>query len=92
MKKILITLLDDTAKRAGAEAARQNKSPSQFVADLLADRCNAEQPDKLALLRGFLDGPGYPGISKAWRGREALYAEREDELHGRYRSSHSWVK
>jgi hypothetical protein len=87
MKNVTITPRDDLARRARVEAARQDKSLSRFVADLLEQRCPAERPDKLALLRKFLDGPGYPGISKAWRGREALYAEREDELLRRYESS-----
>ncbi len=80
MKNVTITLPDDLARRARIEAAKQDKSLSRFVADLLEERCKKEEPDKLALLREFFDGPGYPGISKAWRGREALYAEREDEL------------
>ena len=84
MKNVTITLPDDLARRARVEAARQDKSLSRFIADLLAERCAAEQPDKLTLLREFFEGPGYPGISKVWRGREALYAEREDELLRRY--------
>ena len=86
MKNVTITLPEDLARRARIEAAKQDKSLSRFVADLLAERCTVEQPDKIALLREFFDGPGYPGISKAWRGREALYAEREDELLRRYES------
>jgi hypothetical protein len=35
-------------------------------------------------IRAFIRGPGYPGISGNRRGREALYAEREDELIRRY--------
>src|SRR5580704_5217524 len=86
MKNVTITLQDDLALRARVEAAKQDKSLSRFIADLLEERCKTEQPDKLGLLREFFDGPGYPGISKAWRGREALYAEREDELLRRYES------
>jgi hypothetical protein len=86
MKNVTITLQDDLALRARVEAAKQDKSLSRFIADLLEERCKAEQTDKLGLLRKFFDGPGYPGISKAWRGREALYAEREDELLRRYES------
>jgi hypothetical protein len=86
MKNVTITLADDLARRARVAAAKQDKSLSRFVADLLEERCKAEEPDKLAVLREFFDGPGYPGISKAWRGREALYAEREDELLRRYES------
>ena len=92
MKKITITLADDIARRARVEAAKQDRSLSRFVTDLLTARRKAGQSDKLALLREFFDGPGYPGISKAWRGREVLYAEREDELLRRYISSCSQVK
>jgi hypothetical protein len=91
MKKITITLAEDIARRAGVEAAKQDRSLSRFVTDLLTAGCKAGQSDKLALLREFFDGAGYPGISKAWRGREALYAEREDELLRRYISSRSQV-
>jgi hypothetical protein len=86
MKNVTITLPDDLARRARVEAAKEDKSLSRFVADLLDERCKIEQSDKLAALREFFDGPGYPGISKAWRAREALYAEREDELLRRYES------
>src|SRR6185295_55487 len=86
MKNVTITLPDDLARRARVEAAKQDKSLSRFVADLLAQHCTDKEPDKLAVLREFFDGPGYPGISKVWRGREALYAEREDELLRRYES------
>jgi hypothetical protein len=86
MKNVTITLSEDLARRARVEAAKQDKSLSRFVADLLEAHCRTDEPDKLALLREFFDGSGYPGISKAWRGREALYAEREDELLRRYES------
>jgi hypothetical protein len=86
MKNVTITLPEDLARRARVEAAKEDKSLSRFIADLLEERCKAEQSDKLAALREFFDGPGYPGISKAWRGREALYAEREDELLRRHES------
>jgi hypothetical protein len=91
MKNVTITLPDDLARKARVEAAKADKSLSRFVADLLAERCKVEQiekDDKLGALREFFYGPGYPGISKNWRGREALYAEREDELLRRYESHH----
>jgi hypothetical protein len=86
MKNVTITLPEDLARRARVEAAKQDKSLSRFVADLLAERCKGKT-DKLAVLESFLNGPGFPGASKAWPGREALYAEREDELLRRYESS-----
>ena len=74
MKKVTITLPDDLARRARVEAAKEDKSLSRFVADLLKERCGGEtaEAEKLALLEKFLDGQGYPGISKAWPGRKAL--------------------
>jgi hypothetical protein len=91
MKNVTITLPDDLAHKARVEAAKADKSLSRFVADLLAERCKgkpdvAEDADKLGALKEFFYGPGYSGISKNWRGREALYAEREDELLRRYES------
>jgi hypothetical protein len=86
MKNVTITLPDDLARRARVEAAKADKSLSRFVADLLTERCGGG-PDKSAVLDEFLNGPGFPGASKAWPGREALYAEREDELLRRYQSS-----
>jgi hypothetical protein len=85
MKNVTITLPDDLARRARIEAAKEDKSLSRFVADLLDARCPVET-GKLGALEEFFYGPGYPGISKAWRGREALYAERENELLRRYES------
>jgi hypothetical protein len=89
MKNVTITLPDDLARRARIEAAGQDKSLSRFIADLLAERLDAglTESGKRKVLMEFLDGPGFPGISKAWRGREALYAEREAELLRRYKSS-----
>ena len=89
MKKVTITVTDDVARRARSEAAKRGTSLSRFAADLLKERYETERSAKLALLREFFDGSGYPGISKLWRGREALYAEREDELLSRYESSRS---
>jgi hypothetical protein len=89
MKNVTITLPDDLARGARIEAAKQDKSLSRFVADLLAERCQPKpsREEALAVLKEFWNGPGFPGVSKNWRGREALYAEREDELLRRYESS-----
>ena len=87
MKNVTITLPDDLARKARVEAAKQDKSLSRFVADLLAESTVGTEPTRPFLPpREFFEGPGYPGISKNWRGREALYAEREDELLRRYES------
>jgi hypothetical protein len=91
MKNVTITLPDDLARTARVEAAKADKSLSRFIADMLAERCkdksDAADADKLRVLKAFWDGPGYPGISKAWKGRDALYAERDDKLLRRHESS-----
>ncbi len=87
MKNVTITLPDDLALRARVAAAKQDKSLSRFVADLLAERCKAEAPDKLAPLREFFDGPGWPSSGGPLPKREEIYAEREDELLRRYERS-----
>jgi hypothetical protein len=86
MKNVTVTLPEDLATRARVAAARENKSLSRYIADLLQQRLG-QGSDQLTALEKFLNGPGYPGISKAWPGREALYAEREDELFRRYESA-----
>jgi hypothetical protein len=82
MRKVTITLSDEPVRRARVAAAKEDKSLSRYIADLLDERCKteSESADKLAVLREFLEGPGFPGASKAWRGCEALYAERENQL------------
>jgi hypothetical protein len=52
----------------------------------------ASAKDKRALLQEFFDGPGFPGISKLWRGRDAIYDEREEELVRRREKHRSQVK
>jgi hypothetical protein len=79
MKNVTITLPDALASLARVEAAKQDKSLSRFIADLLAERCRPAE-DPMTVLESFFSGPGYPGISKAWQGRERLYAEREEKL------------
>lgn len=89
MKNVTITLPDEIARRARIAAAKEDMSLSRFVADLLQKRCDVEteRAEKVALLWKFLDGPGFPGTSKAWPGREVLYGERADELLRRYKSA-----
>ena len=48
MKNVTISLPDDLARRARVEAAKEDKSLSRFIADLLAERCAREESDKLA--------------------------------------------
>jgi hypothetical protein len=79
-KKVTITLDDSLAARARVEAAGRGKSLSKFVGELIERELGRDDEVDLKTIKQFLFGPGYPGISKNWRGREVLYAEREDQL------------
>src|SRR4051812_12563724 len=84
MKNVTITLDETVASQARVAAATQGKSLSRFISELV-ERAVAGQPKaQLEILEKFFSGPGVPGISKNWCGREELYAEREDELLRRY--------
>ncbi|EJW09863.1 hypothetical protein A33M_0882 [Rhodovulum sp. PH10] len=85
MKNVTITLPDDLVARARVEAAKQSKSLSRFVAELVEERCTTPDDAAAALIR-FMKGPGFPGIAKNLPTREELYAEREEELVRRYES------
>ena len=89
MKKFAVTLPNRLARRVRLAAAKEDKSVSRFVTDLLKERYGGEveSTKKRALFWQFLDGPGFAGASKAWPGREVLYGEREDELLRRYESA-----
>jgi hypothetical protein len=80
MKNVTITLPENAVARARVAAAAQGMSLSKFVSELVLRELGQSQTAQLEALEQFLSGPGYPGISKNWRGREDLYAEREDEL------------
>ncbi len=84
MKSVTITLDDVIATRACVEAASRGKSLSKFVRELIEREIGRDAKSDLDAIREFTGGPGYPGISRNWRGQEALYAEREDELLHRY--------
>ncbi len=77
MKNVTITPDDVIATRARVEAASRGKSLSKFVREWIEREIGR---DPKSVIREFTGGPGYRGISRNWRGREALYAEREDEL------------
>jgi hypothetical protein len=87
MKNVTITLPDNLARRARIEAAKQDKSLSRFVADLLEKQCKGEDRIKLTLLREFFDRPGWPSAGGPLPKREEIYAERQDELLRRYERS-----
>jgi hypothetical protein len=84
MKNVTITLDDTIATRASVEAASRGQSLSEFVRELIERELGRDAKTDLDVIREFTRGPGYPGISRNWRGREELYAEREDELLRRY--------
>jgi hypothetical protein len=88
MKNVTITLPENTLQRARVAAAKQGKSLSRFVSDLVMREVDYDPEEMLRRLSKWFDGPGIPGISKVWEGREKLYAEREDQLlrrHERHR-------
>src|SRR5260370_42490174 len=84
MKNVTITLDDAVATRARVEAASRGKSLSKFVGELIEREVGRDPKSDLDAIREFTRGPGYPGISRNWRGREELYAECEDELLRQY--------
>jgi hypothetical protein len=80
MKNVTITLDDAVATRARVAAASRGKSLSKFVRELIEREIGRNAMSNLETIERFITGPGYPGISRNWRGREELYAERENEL------------
>jgi len=86
MKNVTISMDDALLARVRVEAARNGQSVSRFLADVLAHRCQ-ERDGRAALLDEFLTGPGFAGVTAAWKGRDELHADREDELLRRYQSS-----
>jgi hypothetical protein len=84
MKNVTITLDEAVASKARIEAATQGKSLSRFISELVERAVAGQAEAQIKVLEKFFNGPGFPGASKNWRGREELYAEREDELLRRY--------
>lgn len=84
MKNVTITLPENVAAWARVEAAKAGKSLSRFIADLLAEKsagpAGPSHEEAIKALEEFLSGPGFPGISKNWKGRDELYAERDEKL------------
>jgi Family of unknown function (DUF6364) len=83
MKNVTITLDEATAAWARVEAAKQGRSLSRYVADLLAERRSGQMHQEEALsrqreaLERFLAGPELP-LSEEGRlpAKEELYADR----------------
>jgi hypothetical protein len=88
MKNVTITLDAATAAWARVEAAKQGRSLSRYVAELLAERRSgqAQQQEDLSrqreALERFLAGPDLP-LSEASRlsTKEELYADRVFHRH-----------
>jgi len=80
MKNVTITLPEATLQRARVAAAKQNKSLSKFIGDLVTRQVGYDPEEVLRGLQQYFDGPGFPGAAKLWEGREKLYAEREEHL------------
>jgi hypothetical protein len=73
MKNVTISLDEETAAWARVEAAKAGKSLSRYVGDMLAQRRGLTEAECLKVLREFLDGPGYPGVSKDLPKRDEFY-------------------
>jgi hypothetical protein len=84
MKNVMVTLDDAIMTRARVEPGSRGQSLSKFVRELIEREIGRDAESDLNAIRKFIRGPGYSGISRNWRGREELYAEREDELLRRY--------
>jgi hypothetical protein len=84
MENVTITLDHALATRARGKTASRGQSLSKFVRELIEREIGREAKSDLDVIRVFTRGPGYPGISRNWHGREELYAEREDELLRQY--------
>jgi plasmid stability protein len=90
MKNVTITLPDDVAAWARVEAAKQGRSLSRYVAELLAESRSGQVQRQEALshqreaLERFLAGPDLP-LSEDGRlpTKEELYAERVFHRHER---------
>jgi hypothetical protein len=88
MKNVTISMDEETAAWARVEAAKQGKSLSRYVGELLVEKkggCGSSE--SLRIITDFLNGPGYPGIAKSLPRRDDVYAARENELVSRYESA-----
>lgn len=88
MKNVTITLADDVAAWARVEAAKQGRSLSRYVAELLGQRRSEQAERQAALthqreaLERFLAGPDLP-LSEGGRlpTKEELHADRVFHRH-----------
>jgi hypothetical protein len=86
MKNVTISMDEDLAAWARVEAAKEGKSLSRYVADVLSGlRSRPGHDESLNRLREFLEGPGYPGISRALPSKDEIYGDREEEILSRHK-------
>ena len=76
MKNVTITLGEDLVSRARVEAAKEGKSLSRFVSELVERRVGRKKT-QLEALEAFLAGPSLPLLDENGRApsRESLYDE-----------------
>jgi hypothetical protein len=82
MKNVTITLDENVAAWARVEAAKEGKSLSRFVSEMLAERSGRATAQRDALEK-FLAAPDFPGVAANLPTREELYAERLFHRHER---------
>jgi len=73
MKNVTLTIPEDLAQRARVEAAKEGKSLSKFIAETLAARRSPGMQSHAETLQRFLNGPGWPGVSKNLPEQDELY-------------------
>ena len=75
MRNVTITLDEQVVTKARVEAAREGKSLSRFVSDLVADRVDRDRRQTEAL-EAFLAGGPWPSEGESLTTREEIYEER----------------
>ncbi|MFN3686013.1 hypothetical protein [Salinarimonas sp.] len=91
MKNVTISLDDELAARARVEAAKQGKSLSRYVGELIEERIGRQMTQSEAL-EGFLAGPDWRSRGGPLPKREEIYEERlrryeRADLHARPRGA-----
>ena len=75
MKNVTVTLDEDLAAWARVEAARQGKSLSRYLSDVLKEQRSPRRKTS-ETLEAFLSGPGWPSDGGPLPSREDLYEDR----------------
>lgn len=82
MKNVTLTLPEDMLAQLRVAAAREGKSMSKFLAELIEDRIGRARTQQDAL-EAFLAGHDLPGLAGEKLSREEIYAERLLHRHER---------